>query len=147
MTPPCLLIDGVMLGHITSSVEENGLFFVRSGSNNTPPSFCASLRAVRNGLAKAPPVSCKLVPAVPSPPPCHLYRNNRPRSQPPHFASTALTSSAPPPSSEMRRRVPLSPLFILSVTREMSTLMNVPSNVPVPSSHWMVSIFWSTGRS
>ncbi len=41
------------------------------------------------GADKTPPVSCELVPAVPAPPPCHLHRNNRLRSHPLHFASTA----------------------------------------------------------
>ena len=38
--------------------------------------------------------SCELVPAVPSPPPYQLHRDNRHRSHPPHFA---LTASIPVP--------------------------------------------------
>lgn len=36
---------------------------------------------------------CELAPAVPSPPPYQLHRDNRLRSQPPHFA---LTATLPP---------------------------------------------------
>jgi hypothetical protein len=60
--------------------------------------------------------SCELVPAVPSPPPCQPYRDNRPRSHPPHFASTASLPTHPPPQSiKMRRLAPTSPPFVLAI--------------------------------
>src|SRR5260370_25688471 len=61
--------------------------------------------------------SCELVPAVPSPPPCHPCRDNRPRSHSPHFASTAPMPTHPPPQSiEMRRPAPTLPPFVLAVS-------------------------------
>src|SRR6266699_3637537 len=101
-----------MLGHFDSSVEENGLFFVRSGPHKPPPYLSAWLNAVRSGPHK-PPVSCELVPAVPSPPPCQLHRNNRPRSHPLHFASTA-PPTLPHLSRAKCRGVSPSPPFILT---------------------------------
>src|SRR5260370_35949786 len=56
---------------------------------------------------------CELVPAVPSPPPCQLHRNNRPRSHPPHFASTASLPPHPSPqSSKVRGLAPAPPPFV-----------------------------------
>ena len=66
--------------------------------------------------------SCELVPAVPSLPPCQPYRDNRPRSHPPHFASTAsLPTHSPPQSIKMRRVVPTSPPFVLAVTHSSTS--------------------------
>src|SRR5271165_4213266 len=60
--------------------------------------------------------SCELTPAVPSPPPCQPCRDNRPRSHPPHFASTAPMPTHPPPQSiEMRRPAPTLLPFVLAV--------------------------------
>jgi|SRR5271157_4810260 len=59
---------------------------------------------------------CELVPAVLSPPPYQPYQDNRPRSHPPHFASTASLLTHPPPQSiEMRRLAPTLPPFVLAV--------------------------------
>jgi hypothetical protein len=71
-----------MLGHFDSLVERNGLVVVRSGPD------------------KPPSGGCELPPAVLSPPPCHLHRDNRPRSHPPHFASTVLTTPNHPSRSK-----------------------------------------------
>jgi len=71
---------------------------IRSRGANAPPA-CASARiVVRREGDKPPPGFCELVPAVPSPPPCHLHRNSRSRSHPAHFASTA-----PPTSPHLSR--------------------------------------------
>lgn len=57
--------------------------------------------------------SCELAPAVLSPPPCQPYRNNRLRSHPQHFASTAFMPTPPPPQSiKVLRRIPTTPPFV-----------------------------------
>jgi hypothetical protein len=61
--------------------------------------FACCPRAVMKKVEPAFSDSCELVPAVPSPPPYHLHRNNRPRSHPPHFALTASVPTQPPPQS------------------------------------------------
>jgi hypothetical protein len=119
-----------MLGHCCSLVEHNGRMCL-DGLRGVPPPCSPTERPahvqgspplvrnaplpvrmpaemiVRRGADKAPPAFCELVPAVPSPPPCHLHRNSRRRSHPPHFALTASMPTHPPPQSiEVRRRVP-----------------------------------------
>ncbi|SRR5258708_1991442 len=69
--------------------------------------FACCPRAMMKKVEPAFSDSCELVPAVPSPPPYHLHRNNRPRSHPPHFALTASVPTQPPPQSiEVRRLAP-----------------------------------------
>jgi hypothetical protein len=71
----------------------------------------------RQGSALSHQDFCELVPAVPSLPPSQLHRDNRPRSHPPHFASTASVPTPPPPQSiKMRRFAPTSPLGVLAAS-------------------------------
>ena len=69
---------------------------------------CGSSAAhCRQGSALSHQDFCERVPAVPSLPPSQLHRDNRPRSHPPHFASTASVPTPPPPQSiKMRRFAP-----------------------------------------
>ncbi len=149
-----------MLGHCCSLVEHNGRMCL-DGLRGVPPPCSPMSRAahvqggpplvhnaplpvrmpaemiVRRGADKAPPAFCELVPAVPSPPPCHLHRNSRRRSHPPHFALTASMPTHPPPQSiEVRRRVP-SLRHSAHYVRRASGQMNILSNGSAPFCGWM----------
>lgn len=125
-TPPCLFLDGVMLGHSCSLVEENGLFVSAVVSiKRQTISLRRSLRRVHSGVDKAPP--CSRQPGSPSPPPCHLHRTTRLRSHPSHFASTALPRSPPPQSIKMRRRTPTPPQLKVAISHKQNSRLTVSS--------------------
>src|SRR6266567_759904 len=74
------------------------------------------------------PDFCDLPPAVPSPPPYQLHRDNRLRSHPPHFASTA---SIPTHHLLSRSKCgglpPTSSPFILAVSFLSIGMMRIPN--------------------
>lgn len=104
---------------IAASIMRRGGRVLLIISLHVPHRSCAggpSPAHYQNCLAFDRQDSCELVPAVPSPPPCQPYRDNRPRSHPPHFASTAsFPTHSPPQSIKMRRFAPTSPPFVLAV--------------------------------
>ena len=116
-----------MVGHVlvTCPVRWHS-FSVLSHIDNAQWRSCSA--HYQNCLAFDLQASCELVPAVPSPSPCHPFRDNRLRSHPPHFASTAsLPTHSPPQSIKMRRVVPTFLHLCLILVRHYAV------NVPVSS--------------
>src|SRR5512142_2474717 len=97
-----------MLGHRCSPVEHHGLF------------VSAVVRIKRRRF----PASWRLLFL---PPPCDPHQNNRLRSHPLHFASTAPLPPPHPSRSKCRG------ICLLSVMRELSTRMQVECPLSAPS--------------